>query len=177
MDLAQMVINAAAELTGPMWRLLWVIASLTGLLCVGNSLIKLVRASSNPAMPPVGVGDILPILLIGGLLWNLSEFISQTWQTFGQGAVTYGAISYEGGADFGRFKDAIDAVLTIASIGGGFLFWKGLVLLKKASINGQASNGSEDFVWRALTHMFGGAMLVQIPDVIEAFRQTFGLYW
>lgn len=177
MDLAQMIIQFAATFSVAMWRLLWVLGALVGTVYVGTSLMRMQRASRFPGQAPVTVGDILPIILIGGLLLNLSRFINATWNSVGTGTVSYGAISYSGAAAFGVFADAINAVLTLASVAGGYFFFKGVVLLKKASTDGHSSHGADDFVWRAMTHMFGGTALVQIADVTDAFRQSFGLFW
>lgn len=177
MDLAQMITHFASDFSVAMWRLLWVMGALLGTLYTGHALLRMQRASRLPGQSPVTIGDILPVLLIGAVLWNLSKFINVTWNSFGSGTVNYGPISYSGAASFGRFADAINAVLTIASVSGGVFFFRGLVILKKASMDGQSSHGADDSVWRAITHMVGGAMLVQIPDVIEAFRQSFHLNW
>ncbi len=177
MDLSQMIVHFASTFSVAMWRLLWVVAALVGTVYVGAALLRMQRASRFAGQAQVTLGDILPIILIGGLLLNLSRFINATWNSFGTGTVSYGAISYGGAADFGRFAESINAVLTLASVAGGMFFFKGVLLLKKASVDGQSSYGADDSVWRALTHMFGGAALVQIPDVIDAFRQSFNLFW
>ena len=177
MDLASMIVAFANPFSAALWRFLWVLGGVTGLFYVGSSLRRMQRASLFPGHNPVTLSDILPVILVGGLLANLSKFINTTWNSFGQGVVTYGAVSYSGAASFGRFADAINAVLTLASVAGGVFFFKGVLLLKKAAMDGQSSHGADDSVWRALTHMVFGALLVQIPDAIEAFRQSFHLVW
>lgn len=177
MDLAAMMVKFASELSGVMWRFLWVLGALIGTLYVGGALLRLVRSHSVQGSPPVTVGEIVPVILVGGLMANLSSFINATWNTFSSGAVNYGPIAYEGAADFGKFADAINAVLTLASIAGGVFFMKGVMLLKKSAMEGHSSGGSEDTTWRALTHMLFGSVLVQIPDAIDAFRSSFGLFW
>jgi hypothetical protein len=177
MDLAQMIVHFASTFSVAMWRLLWVLGALVGTVYVGTSLMRMVRASRLPGSQPVTLGDILPIILIGGVLLNLSGFINAVWTSFGSGSTSYGPISYDGAAAFGRFADAINAVLTLASVAGGGFFFKGVVLLKKACMEGQSSHGADDSVWRAMVHMVGGAGLVQIPQLIDAVRQSFGLFW
>lgn len=177
MDLAQMVIQFANHFSVAIWRFLWVLGALVGTWYVGHSLLRMQRASRLPSQTPVTMGDILPIILIGGVLLNLSSFINATWNSFGAGTVSYGPISYRGAADLGRFAEAINAVLTIASVAGGLFFFRGILLLKKACMDGQSSHGADDSVWRAITHMVGGVMLIQIPHTIEAFRQSFNLFW
>lgn len=177
MDFAQMIVQFANSFSGALWRLLWVLGALVGTIYVGSALLRMQRASRLPGQSPVTFDDIVPIILIGGLLWNLSGFINAVWNSFGTGTVSYGPISYSGTADFGRLAVAINAVLTIASVAGGIFFFKGVLLLKKACMDGQSSHGADDSVWRAITHMVGGTMLVQIPDAIEAFRQSLNLFW
>lgn len=177
MDLSQMIVNFASTFSVAMWRFLWVLGGLVGLLYVGAALRRMQRASMFPGQSQVTLGDILPIILIGGVLLNLSGFINATWNSFGAGTVSYGPISYSGASVFGKFADAINAVLTLASVAGGLFFFRGVLLLKKASMDGQSSHGMDDYVWRAITHMVGGAMMVQIPDAIDAFRQSLQLFW
>ncbi|AXQ51000.1 conjugal transfer protein TraQ (plasmid) [Stenotrophomonas rhizophila] len=177
MDLAQMITQFANTFAVALWRFLWVLGVLVGTVYAGSALIRLQRASRVPGASPVTVGDILPLLIIAGLLANLSRFINAAWTSFGKGTVSYGPIAYSGAAEFGRFADAINAVLTLASVFGGVAFFKGVLLLKKAVMDGQSNQGADDAVWRAITHMIFGSMLVQIPDVIDAAKASFGLVW
>jgi hypothetical protein len=108
---------------------------------------------------------------------NLSVLINATWNSMGTGTISYGPISYDGAADFGVFAAAINAVLTLASIAGGYFFFRGVLLLRRATVAGHSSHGADDLVWRAVTHMLGGACLVQVTKVIDAARTTLGLVW
>ena len=58
---------------------------------------------------------------------------------------------------------------------GGIFFIRGLIILKRATVDGSAQ-GADD-VWRAATHMIGGALLVRNDLFIDAARTTFGLWW
>lgn len=177
MDISEMLIHFAKEFPVAMWRLLWSLGALVGFLYVGSAILKMARASRLPGQSAVTLGDILPIILVGALLLNLRIFINRTWNSMAAGTIDYGPVAYAQVAEFGKFAAAINAVLTIASVAGGVYFFKGVLLLKRAAVEGQSSQGSEDFVWRALTHMIGGALLVQIADTIERFRQSTHLIW
>ena len=100
MDLAQMIVHFANTFSVALWRFLWVLGALVGTVYVGTSLLRMQRASRFPGQSPVTIGDILPIILIGGLLLNLSSFINATWNSFGAGTVSYGPISYSVASDF-----------------------------------------------------------------------------
>lgn len=177
MDISTMLINFSRDMTSAVWKLLWVLGAVVGILYVGSALLRMSRASRIPGQQPVTLGDILPVILVGALLLNLSVFINTAWNSLAPGTVSYGPVAYAQAAEFGKFADAINAVLTLASLAGGCYFFKGLVLLKKASMEGQSSQGADDSVWRALTHMLGGCLLVQIADTIERFRQTLQISW
>ncbi|MCU1737532.1 MULTISPECIES: conjugal transfer protein TraQ [unclassified Pseudomonas] len=177
MDLAQMITQFANTFAAALWRFLWVLGILVGTVYAGSALMRLQRASRLPGSSPVTVGDIVPLLIIAGLMANLSRFINAAWTSFGSGTVSYGPIAYSGAAEFGRMAEAINSVLTLASVFGGVMFFKGVLLLKKATVDGHSNQGADDAVWRALTHMIFGSFLVQIPDVIDAARASFGAAW
>lgn len=177
MDISSMLINLARDAASTMWLALWALGELVGTLYCGSALLRISRANRLPGQPPVTLGEILPVMLVGGLMYNLSIFINTTWNSMGTGTVAYGAVAYATGTTFGRFAGAINAVLTLASIAGGYFFFKGMVLLKRAVAEGNNSQGGEDIVWRAMVHMLGGSMLVQIAEMIERFRQSMHLVW
>lgn len=175
MDISTMLIDLAREVPAALWMLLWALGALVGTLYCGSAIVRMARASRLPGQAPVTVGDIAPVMVVGALMYNLSAFINAAWNTLGTGTVSYGPISYAGAAEFGKFAAAINAVLTLASAAGGCYFFKGLLLLKNATAGGQS--GGEDLVWRAITHMLGGVLIVQIADTIERFRQSLHLFW
>lgn len=177
MDIAEMLIHFAKEFPAVMWRLLWALGALVGILYCGSALLRMARASRLPGQNPVTVGEIVPVILVGALLLNLRLFINKAWNSMAAGTIDYGPVSYAQAAEFGKFANAINAVLTIASVAGGCYFFKGLLLLKRAAVEGQSSQGSEDIHWRALAHMIGGCLLVQIADTVERFRQSAHIFW
>ncbi|MBA5690553.1 conjugal transfer protein TraQ [Rugamonas apoptosis] len=177
MDISAMLVNLARDAAAVMWLALWTMGELVGTLYCGNAVLRMSRAARLPGQPPVTMGELVPVMLVGGLMYNLSVFINATWNSMGTGTIAYGPVAYATGATFGRFADAINAVLTLASIAGGYFFFKGVILLKHSVADGQNPQGGEDIVWRALVHMIGGCMLVQIADMIERFRQTMHVVW
>lgn len=177
MDLTTMLVNLANGLSGPLWRLLWVIGGLAGLLYAGHALLKVTRASRFPDQGHFTYGDVLGVLIVAACMVNLAGLINATWNSMGTGTVSYAPISYGGVAEFGVFAAAINAVLTLVSIAGGYFFFKGLLLFRRATVAGHTSHATDDLVLTALTHMFGGSALVQITHVIDAARATMGLFW
>ncbi|UST77268.1 conjugal transfer protein TraQ [Pseudomonas siliginis] len=177
MDLAQMITNFANDFAVALWRFLWLLGMFVGMVWAASAVMKMQKASRLPGSSSISLGDVVPLIIVASLMANLSRFINATWNSFGKGTVSYGPIAYSGAEQFGRFADAINAVLTLASVFGGVAFFKGVLLLKKAAMDGQSNQGADDSVWRAIVHMVFGSMLVQIPDVIEAGRASFKLVW
>ncbi len=177
MDLATMMVNLADELTAPAWKLLWVVAALCGTAYFGHIILKMMRASQFPGQRSLTLGDVAAVAIVAACMLNLSQLINAAWNSMGTGTVSYGPISYSGAASFGVFAAAINAVLTLVSVAGGYFFFRGVLLWRKAAVAGDSSHGTDDVVWRAATHMLGGACLVQITDMIERLRSTLGLVW
>jgi len=176
MDLGQMIINAASNLTGPAWRLLWALSALVGSLYAGAVMMRAHRASqmSGQAMP---VGQLLMLFLIAGLLVNMSKVLNGASNSVGLGDVSYGPIAYAPAAVLGPLGQVVNACLTLGSIAGGYFGLKGVLLLKRATADGNGGQSGEDVIWRALTHLFFGAMLVNISKFIDAARATVGLMY
>lgn len=141
MDLASMIISAANSLVAVLWGLLWSLSALAGMVYAGTVLRRMQLATIEPGHRPITLGSTFAVLVIGAALFNMSGMISTTWMSFGSGSTTYGAISYSGADSFGRFKDAVNAVLTLASFAGGCFFFKGLLLMKKAALEGESPQG------------------------------------
>lgn len=176
MDLSQMIVQLASDVAIPGWRLLFAVGILLGAWYTVSVLVKLVRANTVPGQPQMTVGDVLPVLIIGAMVANYADSLNAAWQTFGTGSLSYGAINYPGASGFGPLAPAVNAVLTLAALFGGFFGLKGLVLIRKAN-NGASSHGAEDYVWKGLGHLFGGAALANIPRMIDAARASLHLVW
>lgn len=170
MDIATILENMSTSTSAALWVLLWALGQLVGLFTGGIALKRLVKANSDSSKPPLTLGDIVPLLLIGAFMINMSSMINNVWNTFGEGTVSFDAISYEPASGFGALSTTVNAALTIVAVFGGIFFFKGLLLLKKGAIEGQSSNGANggDTISRAITHMIGGAFLVNITSIFDA---------
>lgn len=171
MDISTMLENMSASTSAALWVLLWALGQLVGLVSGGFALHRLVKANSDSNRPPLTLGDIVPLLLIAACMINLSSMINNVWNTFGQGTVSFDAISYDPAAGFGALSTTVNAALTVVAVFGGIFFFKGLLLLKRGAIEGQSSNGAHggDTIGRAITHMIGGAFLINITSILDAF--------
>src|SRR5260363_9425 len=73
----------------------------------------------------------------------------------------------------GAFKPAINAALTIVSTFGWWYGLKGFTLLRRAS--GGQGGGYEDTAWKGFVHILGGAAMINITTMLDAFKETAGL--
>jgi uncharacterized protein YneF (UPF0154 family) len=171
MDISTILENMSSSTSAALWTLLWALGQLVGLLTGGFAINRLVKANLDSSKPPLTIGDIIPLLLIGACMINMSSMINSVWNTFGEGTVSFDAISYEPAAGFGTLSTTINAALTVVAVFGGIFFFKGLLLLKKGAIEGQSSNGTHggDTIGRAITHMIGGSFLINITSILDAF--------
>lgn len=176
MDLGQAVVNAAAGLVGPAWKLLWSLSALVGVLYGGAVMMRAHKASQMMGQP-IPASQLVMLFLIAGLITNLSQMLNAASNTVGLGEVSYGPISYAPAAVLGPLGQVVNACLTLGSIAGGWFAFKGILLLKRATADGNGGHGGEDVIWRALTHLLFGAMLVNISKFIDAAGATIGLMY
>jgi len=174
-DLASIAANFAQSLRGPFWTLLFAVAALAGTVYAGHVLWKLIRNDALPGRPVVSGGEVLAVLVVAAILINFSGFMGKVSESAGMGPVSYGPIDYPGAQAFGELAPAINAALTLASMGGGVFALRGVFLLKKAVSGG--GHAGEDAGWSALTHIVGGAFLINIVQLIDALRQSTGGLW
>jgi hypothetical protein len=174
-DLSTIVTNLATGLRGPFWTLLFALAALIGTIYAISVLWKLVQSNSLPGTPPVSNGEVFAVLVIAAFMLNMSGFLGKVSSSLGMGTISYGAIDYPGAASFGQLAPAVNAVLTLAAMGGGLFAFKGILLLKRASSGG--GQAGDDTVWSAATHLIGGVLLINIVQLVDALRQSTGGLW
>ena len=177
MDLSQIIVDFSNSISGVLWTFLWAVSALIGTFYCGSVLLKLHQAHARPGHVHVSFGQVIAGLIVAAMLVDLSGTLNNAWTTFGEGMMSYGPISYASSGKLGKLAPAVNAALTLASVAGGFFGLKGMTLLWKASMSGHSSHGADDIVWRALTHLIGGAFLIQIDRMVEYARQSLNLGW
>ncbi|WP_233468566.1 conjugal transfer protein TraQ [Zooshikella ganghwensis] len=169
-----MVTKAGEQFTS-FWPLLWALGGLCGIWFSGTTVMRVIRANRFPGAPMISAKEAIGLMISAALMANLSVFINNFWNSYGSGQTVYGALSYSGAAGLGQLSAALGAVLTIASVFGGFYFFKGLLMFKNAQVGDSSQSG--DQAWRGLGVMLFSSALINIVPMIESFRQTFGLVW
>lgn len=176
-DLMSMVVSAANNLQTAFWIMLWSIAGLTGLYFGAKTIYAWFKDTQQPGPPQVSNGAKISVFFIGVFLANLPFFIDTTSESIGLTARGYSPISYASTERYGLLAQGIDAVLTLATMFGGWFALKGLLLLRSASEQSGRGQHAGDSVSKGLGHIVAGALLVQIPGVLEAAAETVNLAW
>lgn len=176
-DLVSMVVSAAENLQSAFWLMLWSIAGLVGLIFGAKTIIAWVKDTQQPGPPQVSNGAKISVFFIGVFLANLPFFINTTSESLGLASRGFSPISYASPERFGLLAQGVDAVLTLATMFGGWFALKGLLLLRSASEQSGRGQHAGDSVSRGIGHIIAGACLVQIPAVLEAAAQTVNIAW
>ena len=179
MDLSEMVINFANDISDVTWELLFALAMLLGVLTAGFALLKYNRETAiagNYGSHEASPGKLILRLMIAAMLLNIAAMINATSNTLSLGAFEYTAISYAEEGDFGRFADTINAVLTLVQVAGGIFFLIGLRGLYRSTSDAHSS-GTDDTAMRGIVQMLFGCILAQIDIFLDLLRDSLGLYW
>ncbi|OWV31242.1 conjugal transfer protein TraQ [Halomonas campaniensis] len=176
-DLMSMVVSAAENLQTAFWLMLWSIAGLIGFIYGGKTILEWVKDTQRPGPPQISNGAKISVFFIGVFLANLPFLINTTSESLGLTARGYSPISYASTERYGLLAQGIDAVLTLATMFGGWFALKGLLLLRSASEQSGRGQYAGDSVSKGLGHIVAGACLVQIPSVLDAAAETVNLAW
>lgn len=176
-DLMSMVVSAAENLQTAFWLMLWSLSGLVGLIFGAKTIYAWFKDTQQPGPPMVGNGAKFSIFLIGVFLANLPYLINTTTETLGLSARGFSPIAYASTERYGLLAQGIDAVLTLATMFGGWFAFKGLLLMRSASEQSGRGQYAGDSVSRGLGHLFAGALLVQITGVLDAAAETVNLAW
>jgi hypothetical protein len=175
MDLSQALSNAVNNVVGPFWTFLFDLASL---LAIGYMLsigYRFAQSNKLPGQPSVSGGEVLAVIVISALLFQFGSAMNHASASLGFDAITYGAIDYPGAESFGKLAPAVNAALTVGSMAGGVYALRGFLMILRANTGG--GKAGQDLGWRGFTHVFGGAAMANLVQVIEHLRQSTGGLW
>lgn len=181
--------NLMGNIKDPMTVLLSLIAMLVGAIYIFRGLVKASRYGTDPRA--YSVTAILSNLIVGAILItvgtsltaiintlfgfggggsvNVNNILASStfWDSFNSGTfVTNAGFSAD---QLSEFETAVSAALTFFQIIGFISFIRGWMILK--SYADQTGNGTAA---QGLTHVFGGAMAVNIYQVLMILDTTFG---
>lgn len=171
--LDSMLVALFLDIYTPLMSLIFAFAYLAGLVLVVVAIGRLLKTSQDGPRGPAGLGTIM-MIVVAGVLFSLSTimgafstsmFQSSTVATFAMLETTTGDTVVDD-----HILAVISTILVFMTIIGYISFLRGFFILKEvAEGSGQAS------LMAAVTHIFGGALAVNLGPLMNAVQTTLGL--
>lgn len=171
--LDSMLTMFVADIWEPLQILLSSFAYLAGLVLVVIGIGRLIKSAQDGPHGPASVGTIMTFVT-AGVLFSLDNIMGAfSTSLFATNDVATYAILSDTTGDIlvdQHIEGVISAVLGFMALIGWISFIRGFFILRDvAEGNGQAS------LMAATTHMFGGALAVNLGPLMNAVQNTLGL--
>jgi len=162
-----------ADIWEPLQILLSSFSYLAGLVLVVVGIGRLIKTAQDGPRGPASVGTIMTFVT-AGVLFSLDNIMGafSTSMFATNDVATYAILSDTTGdmAVDAHIEGVISAVLGFMALVGWISFIRGFFIMRDvAEGNGQAS------LMAATTHMFGGALAVNLGPLMNAVQSTLGL--
>ncbi len=169
-----MVVALMADVWNPMLDVLSAFGYLAGIILVIIGIMRMVKSSQDGPRGPGGFGTIMTFVVAGALFslnsmmgaWQGSMFLTDQLSTFGVLQFTTGMDPIE----IGHVESVIAGVLAFMMILGWISFIRGWFILRDVAEGDQQAS-----LMAGITHLFGGALCVNLGAVINAVQNTLGL--
>ncbi len=171
--LDSMIFMLVSDIWSPMQFMLTSFAYLAGLVFVVIGIGRLIKTAQDGPRGPTSIGTIMTFVT-AGVLFSLDSMMGAfSSSLFADNTVaTYAMLSDTTGDALvdTHIEGVISAIIAFMALVGWISFIRGFFILRDvAEGNGQAS------LMAATTHMFGGALAVNLGPVMNAVQSTFGL--
>ncbi len=166
-----MVARLMADIYDPMGYMLGGFVYLAGILLILIGIMRQLKTMQDGVKGPGGIGTIMTFL-VGGALLSLGPMMG-AWSTsmFGTNMiVTSGELQYTQGMtaeEVNHVHTVISAVIAFMMVVGWVSFIRGFFIIRAVS-EGE-SNAS---LMAGMTHLFGGALAVNLGPVLNAIQTT-----
>lgn len=172
-----MMVNFMTDIWRPMMLLIPAFCYLAGIALIIIGISRLLKTAQEGPRGPGGAGTIMTFLVGGALLSvdvMMGAFSNSLFPLNLGNLQTYGVLTFSttgmAATDVARITTVISAILAFMMIIGWISFVRGFFILRDlAEGNNQAS------LMAGMTHLFGGAMAVNLGPVLNAVQSTFGL--
>ncbi len=174
--LADVAINFIASFAEPMKDLLILFSFISGLAFILIGISRLIKTAQEGPRGPTGIGTLVTFL-VGSALMNLgmsmgaftsSIFGDNTMRNFVSLDPT--ATQNLSAAEKVDLQNVIGSIMMFVSIVGFIAFVRGLFILKAVA---DGNSGSQSIsLTQAFTFLIGGALAVNITDVVNMIQDT-----
>lgn len=168
-----MMVALFMDIYEPLMSLIFAFAYLAGLILVVVGVSRIIKTAQDGPRGPLALGTIM-CFVVAGVLFSLSTLMG-TFSTslfLTPDTATYATLMTNTGdaAMDDHILAVISTILVFMTIIGYISFLRGFFLLKDvAEGSGQAS------LMVAVTHIFGGALAVNLGPLLNAVQSTLGL--
>jgi hypothetical protein len=168
-----MLVYLFSDLYGPIMSVIFAFAYLAGLILTVVGISRILKTAQDGPRGPSGMGTIMTFV-IAGVLFSLNSIMTSFTASMFNGTyvATYAVLGTStGDMDVdNHILATISTVLVFMTIMGYISFLRGFFILRGvAEGTGQAS------LMAAVTHMFGGALAVNLGPLMNAVQSTLGL--
>ncbi len=168
-----MMVALFLDIYEPLMSVIFAFAYLAGLVLTVVGITRLIKTAQDGPRGPASLGTIMTFV-VAGVLFSLSTIMASfSTSLFADSTVaTYAFLETSTGdaAVDDHILAVISTVLVFMTIIGYISFLRGFFLLKEvAEGSGQAS------LMAAMTHIFGGALAVNLGPLMNAVQSTLGL--
>lgn len=177
LGLDAMMVNFMSDLWTPLMILLPAFCYLAGILLIIIGISRLLKTAQEGPRGPSGAGTITTFLVGGALLSvdaMMGAFSVSLFPSLGGDLKTYGQLTFSttglSGTDVQHIETVIAAILAFMMIIGWISFIRGFFILRAV-----AEGDHQASMMAGMTHLFGGAMAVNLGPVLNAVQATFGL--
>ena len=173
--LDEMLVALMTDTMGPVHILIKGFCYLAGLVLVMIVISRQIKSMQDGPRGPGGFGTIMTLLVAGALFsveimmaaWSESMFMNS-----GE-VVTQSVLSFDAGLsaeEENRVLAVISAAVAFVMILGMISFVRGLFIIRGVSEGDQQAS-----LMSGMTHLFGGALAINIGPVLNAIQTTLGL--
>lgn len=174
MDLLQMLVNAANNLSGATLNLVMTLGMVGGIAALGSYLA--VQVSRAKKGHPVEPDKLIKVALFCGALIGLTQMLNAAAHQVGFGDVTFDDIAYFS-SSYGEFSQAGNAVLVVLRAIGVWFFWLGLRRIKRANVDGHTGLTAREDIGRGGTMAIVGLLLACNTNLLDALQATLQINW
>lgn len=169
-----MMVFMMSDIWNPIHNLIGAFCYLAGLGLIIIGISRLLKTSQDGPRGPAGMGTLMTFIVGAALLSADSMmgafigtlFADDTTRNFGELAYTSGMTD----ASLAHAHTVISAVLAFMAIIGWISFVRGWFILRSV-----AEGGQQGSLMAGVTHVFGGALAVNLGGVLNVVQNTFGI--
>lgn len=168
-----MITALMTDIWGPVSFLIAGFAYLAGLVLIVIGISRLLKSAQEGPRGPAGVGTIMTFLVGGALLSVDAMMGAFTNSLFATGTIrNFGTLSYAAGlgASADHVHSVISAVLAFMIVIGWISFVRGWFIIREVAEGNQQAS-----LMAGMTHVFGGALAVNLGPALNAIQTTFGI--